>query len=504
MQYSLSRRRFCQSTLALLAAASLPGLTARRADASNADLEARWRLDPHKQLGVVSESLYGFSYETAQLLDPRFFSADNHALIALFRQLGPHGVLRIGGNTSDFTLWEPYRPDAPWPVLRDWRGKPVPPLTLKPESLPPLAAFLRATGWKLIFGVNLKIDLPEMAVELARAVRTAAGDDLLAVQVGNEPNNYFKTYAEYEDSWRRTAHALRQAMPDLPIAGPDTGANTDWVLNFAREPAAHPAFLSRHYYRGGAPHGSISELLAPDKDFYAEVEGIHAQSALPFRLTEANSYYMGGQLGVSNTLAAALWGGDFMLAMASRGVAGINFHGGSLTAVETSLGHAVHPNLSSTDVQARRDSVSARYAPIAGNVDEGFSPLPLYYGMLLASRFAGARLMDGALQTDSGNVTAYAAQRDRQWLLAIFNKEQTRACQMRIEGLPPRSKLDVVRLQGPSPDDVHHVSLGQDSDAIANGDWRDQSQQQLASDDRGSADVSLPACSAVLVRVESA
>ncbi|RDS82010.1 hypothetical protein [Dyella psychrodurans] len=503
MQHSPSRRRFCQSTLALLAAATWPGLAAKGADASGASVEGRWRLNPRKQLGAISESLYGFSYETAQLLDPRFFSADNHALIALFRQLGPHGVLRIGGNTSDFTLGGPYRPSAPWPVLRDWRGKAVPPITLKPEALQPLAAFLRATGWKLVFGVNLKIDLPEMAVELARAVQNAVGDDLLAVQIGNEPNNFFKTYADYHDRWQRTANALRQAMPDLPIAGPDTGANTDWVLDFAHEQTAHPVFLSRHYYRGGAPHGSISELLSPDNDFYAEVASIHAQSALPFRLTEVNSYYLGGQLGVSNTLAAALWGGDFMLAMASRGVAGIHFHGGSLTAVETSLGNAVHPNLGSADAQARRDSVSARYAPIAGNVDEGFSPLPLYYGMLLASRFAGANLMESELQTGNGNVTAYAAQRDRQWLLAIFNKEQTRACQMRIEGLPPHAKLDVVRLQGPAPDDVHHVSLGRDSDAIASGDWQDQSQQQLESDARGDANVALPACSAVLLRLKS-
>lgn len=500
--HSPSRRRFCQSTLALLAASALPGLSAKGADVSSASIEGRLRLSPYQQLGAISESLYGFSYETAQLLDPRFFSADNHALIALFRQLGRHGVLRIGGNTSDFMLWQPYRPSAPWPVLRDWRGKPVPPLTLTPASLPPLAAFLRATGWKLVFGVNLKIDLPEMAVELARAVQDAVGDHLLAVQIGNEPNNYFKSYADYRARWQSTADALRRTMPELPIAGPDTGANTDWVLDFAHEAAAHPVFLSRHYYRGGAPHGSIGELLSADNDFYAEVASIHTQSALPFRLTEANSYYLGGQLGVSNTLAAALWGGDFMLAMASRGVAGINFHGGSLSAVETSLGNAVHPNAAAADVQGRRDNVSARYAPIAGNVDEGFSPLPLYYGMLLASRFAGANLIESELKVE-GNVTAYVARRDREGLLAIFNKEPERACRLRLEGLPPHAKLERVPLQGPSPDDVHHVRLGQDSDAIPGGDWRGRSQGQLESDAHGRADLSLPACSALLVRIES-
>ena len=44
----------------------------------------------------------GLSYELAQLTDPDFFSAANHDLVAYFRLLSRRGVLRLGGNTSEF------------------------------------------------------------------------------------------------------------------------------------------------------------------------------------------------------------------------------------------------------------------------------------------------------------------------------------------------------------------------------------------------------------------
>jgi len=48
----------------------------------------------------------GFSYESAQLADPTFFAEDNHELISLFRLLSEKGVLRIGGNSSEFCWWK--------------------------------------------------------------------------------------------------------------------------------------------------------------------------------------------------------------------------------------------------------------------------------------------------------------------------------------------------------------------------------------------------------------
>ena len=56
---------------------------------------------------TMAQDLTGLSYESAQLAHAEFFSADNKALVAMFARLGNHSVLRLGGNTSEFTHWSP-------------------------------------------------------------------------------------------------------------------------------------------------------------------------------------------------------------------------------------------------------------------------------------------------------------------------------------------------------------------------------------------------------------
>src|ERR1700741_2701087 len=56
----------------------------------------------------------GLSYEVQQLTDASFFSAQNSGLIRAFKALSATGVLRLGGNTSEFAYWKPTS-DAPEP-----------------------------------------------------------------------------------------------------------------------------------------------------------------------------------------------------------------------------------------------------------------------------------------------------------------------------------------------------------------------------------------------------
>jgi hypothetical protein len=56
----------------------------------------------------------GLSYEVQQLADPSFFSAQNSGLIREFKALSSTGVLRLGGNTSEFAYWKP-KPDSAEP-----------------------------------------------------------------------------------------------------------------------------------------------------------------------------------------------------------------------------------------------------------------------------------------------------------------------------------------------------------------------------------------------------
>ena len=61
----------------------------------------------------------GFSCETAQLADPAFFDPGNHELISLFKALTPEGILRLGGNSSEFCWRKTSDNDKP-PELPDF------------------------------------------------------------------------------------------------------------------------------------------------------------------------------------------------------------------------------------------------------------------------------------------------------------------------------------------------------------------------------------------------
>ena len=369
--------------------------------------------------------------------------------------MNPHGVLRIGGNTSDDTVWSGYRGNLP-PFVARKHGL-AQPFVLKPEGLHALAGFLRATGWKLVFGVNLRIGVPGMAMELAQAVQRIVGDSLLAIQIGNEANNFEHDFAAFDTAWTPYAKALHAA--GLPFAGPDTGANTDWVIEYAKRHGRENVFLSRHYYREAAENGSIPDMLAGDAGFYGEVEQIVQAAdryALPFRLTEANSYYNGGRDGTSNVFASALWGADFMLALAQRGVASIHFHGGTLDSVEASLGHAAKA-AAGGDSTAQRDAASSRYSVIAGNRALGFQPRPLFHGIALAQRFAGAQMLRGQLDAAGANLTAYAARRDDALQVALINKDAARDATVTVSGLIAGSHGELMRLRAPALDSRHGI-----------------------------------------------
>lgn len=439
---------------------------------------------------AVSESLASLSYETGQLADPTFFSPDNRSLIELFRRLNPKGVLRIGGNTSDFTVWSEYR--GALPVQTPRKGGPQQPVVLRPEALHALAGFLRATGWSLVFGVNLKIGVPDMAVALAQAVRDAVGERLLAIQVGNEANNYEKNYEAFDRAWTPYARALKAA--GLPLAGPDTGANTDWVSEYVRRHGRDNVFASRHYYRDAAPRGSIGDVLGSDPGMVEHMEVLASDAnaqGLPLRLTEANTYYFGGRDGVSNVFASALWAADFMLAMAQCGVAGIHFHGGTLASVEASLGREAKADLSEADLAARRDAVSSRYSAIAGDVALGFQPRPLFHGIELAQQFGGARLLDARLDTGGANLAAYVAERGQEWLLALINKDAAADAMVAVSGLDNCTVGRIERLRAPSLDSRRGIEFGAST----------AREGEVAVDASGQARINVPRSSAALVRL---
>jgi hypothetical protein len=101
---------------------------------------------------AIPPDFIGLSYESAVVAVNDFFTADNRTLLRLLRTLGPKGVLRIGGNSSERTRWRSQDTTAS-------RGD----FVITPLAIDRLAGFLRALGWQLIYGLNLATGSPQEA-----------------------------------------------------------------------------------------------------------------------------------------------------------------------------------------------------------------------------------------------------------------------------------------------------------------------------------------------------
>jgi hypothetical protein len=352
-----------------------------------------------------------------------------------------------------------------------------------PEAVRNLAAFVKSCGWQLIYGLNLGMGTPEQAAKEAQAVCEAAGDRLIALQFGNEPDLFHRNglrpaewaLGDYLAQWQEFARAVRQRVPKAPLAGPDVASDTNWIGTFAEKMKDQTVLLTGHYYAMGPPTNpamTTERLLGPSESLAKNVPAIMkaAQaSGRPFRMAEGNSCYNGGKAGVSDTFAAALWCGDYMLAMAKAGYCGVNLHGG---------GNGI-------------------YTPIAGNSQQGFSARPIYYGMLLAGQFAGASMVEAELKTDGANATAYAAKGKDGLRIAIFNKDEQRA--IRVEANPSISSRrgTAWRLAAPATDSKSGVTLA-GAEVGRDGAWAPAKAEPIA-ERQGRFTVELPAASGVLI-----
>ncbi len=480
----MNRRDFVAAGLTTTLLSSMPCRLFAQAAASD---EATCSIDLSGPRIPLPADFTGLSYESAQLSHPGYFSSQNKDLVALVRQLGNQGVLRIGGNTSDFDEWKPEHAtrDAEWNAamgpdagLNIGRRTPV-----TQSAIDELRTFLDATGWKLLYGIDLGHGSPEKAADEAAYVVKTIGPALLALQIGNEADLFFRNgmrnpaygYADYFAEWQRFADAIRQRTPGAPLAGPDIGNHIDWVDQFATQ-AKGIRLLTSHYYAEGppsSPAADIDHLLRPHpglQDHMQHLVALGKSVHLPYRMCEGNSCYHGGKPGVSDAFASALWGADFMLLLAQLGVAGVNFHGGG----------------------------QGYYTPIAGGGNMPFQARPLYYGMLLYREFATGSLVSCKLETGGINATAYACLDNAGKLkLAIINKDLSRDLQLDLNGTMFSHPLRQLALQAPTVESTTGVELGGHS-VSAGGSWNAPWRPRP----RGDTKVIVPHASALLLEFE--
>ena len=412
----MNRREFLAALASYAAAGCLPS-SAQSAPQPAASL----KIGAVQRNSAIPDEFVGLSYESAQLANPSFFSANNHELIKLFRELAPRGNLRIGGGSSEYTTYADEPPPGPLPfeVFGPDTSKTVKQGTITSSlALRNLREFLDATNWSCLYGLNLGQGTIENAVREATAVQRILGPRLLAFQIGNEPDSFRRrfrpeTYGPDDllAEWNRFHSAILAAVPQAKFAGPDISNKLPYLTAFAKEAPKHSdvILLTSHYYAMGpasSPEATIQNLLQPDpKTATLKARDLHliaeAQQVahLPYRMSEGNSCWDGGKSGVSDTFASALWCADYMLQCAARGWTGVNLHGGG----------------------------NGYYTPIAGAPSTAFTRRPEYFGMKFAQHFIGAQLVTSTLENANPLMDAFVFERAGKLELAIINKSDT-AC----------------------------------------------------------------------------
>ena len=486
---TIDRRKFLTASAGAAAAIA----SARYAPLASAQTPARTisvQIDPQQMLREIPPDFLGLGYEISSVARPGLLSVRNSAYVQFVKTLGPRGVIRVGGNTSDFSS---YSKDGP-PVCATKAT------VVDDAVIRDLAEFLDATGWHLIWGLNLGSakfengtvtnDALQNAIDEAGSVIAAAKDKLLALEIGNEPDLFAGgvahraqgySYADYLKEYRVYKAALRAKFPKVPFAGPDVASHTDWVTQFAADEGSDLKLLTHHRYAEGpptSPQSTIERLLAPSEGLtrmLATCEAATRSSGVPYRICETNSCYGGGKPGVSDTFAAALWGLDYLFTMAAANCAGSNLETGV-----NQLGF-VSP-----------------YSPIAD--DNASSPVakPLYYGMLAFAQAGRGNRIAAQYDESALNLRAYAVKDSgSRVVVTLINKEASVDATVSIATPGHFAAGSVIRLEGPSLDSKTGVTLG-GAEVSAEGKWSPKKTEK-ASLKSGTFEVHIPAASAGIV-----
>jgi hypothetical protein len=420
-----------------------------------------------KEPGIrIPSNFTGFSYETS-LIRNEIAGGNNSTLIRLYRNLGT-GVIRIGGGSLDrITLNEGAE-----------------------ASIDQLISFSKASGWTLIFGLPLGQYNSSNAAMLAEYVLRNAGSQLLAFEVGNEPDLFSRngirsksySFSDYLVEFNSYYYEVKEYVPSAPFVGPDIASLPNkWLEPFAGNESSRVVFLTVHFYAlgpAGSPSVTIPNLLSSKTTkrlmrAISSLETIEKKFNISVRIDETNSVYNGGQDGVSDVFASSLWAVDYMFTLASNGIIGVNFH----------------------------NPPANRYAAITLSGTE-YLARPLYYGMLLFRIASQGRFLPLKQEGSSINLDSYAVlQDDGTIVVTLVNKERERSVDIEISAGDDNASYTAtsVWLRAPSLESKTGITLGGD-EVSGTGAWEILRPNEIqVCRDNGNFELTLPAASAIAI-----
>lgn len=456
-------------------------------------------VDPHARRLAVPRSFLGISTEYWAL--PRY-ERRMRVFERVLSQLRARGdgpfVLRVGGESADYTFWEPTMRRQPRWVFG-----------VTPRWLSRTRVLVRQTGVRLIIDLNLLTDSTFTAARWVRAAyRALPRGSVAGFEIGNEPDIYSRFYwlaivsrggfgarilpeqisaGQYAADFISYARMIGQVAPGVPLLGPALSnplRDAHWLPSLIAGARSTLSVATAHLYPFSAcakprspVYPTIRRILSEraSAGMASSVSGVvHVahRARLPLRLTEINSVTCHGRAGVSDSFATALWAPDALFELLRAGVDGVNVH--------------LHADATNAAFLLRGHGLRAR---------------PLLYGLIMFARTLGpgAQLVPLRLNAPRApHLKAWAVQtRTALHVLLIDKGRRSTSVLLRIPGTAPAR---VERLSAPSERSPTGVTLA-GQQLGADGRWRGPRDGQTIVPGGSGYRVTVPGISAALVRI---
>lgn len=406
---------------------------------------------------VIPPGFAGLSMEFRGLAayagtDPR---AVDPAFLQLIRDISPaqRPVLRIGGDSTDWTWWPVPHMARPPGVKYD----------LTPTFMSVTRSLARTLRARLILGVNLEADSQRVARAEATAMIDRIGAGAIdALEIGNEPELY-SSFGWYRSatgkqvpgrppSWNLRTFIgdfsrLARALPRAPLAGP-SGGGSSWLpflgTFLGSEPAVRLATLHAYPLKHCVPSQIVTsgQLLADSSSrglaaYLGPYVAMAHRRGVPARVDEINAVSCGGQRGVSDTFGSALWSLDALFELVRAGVGGVNFH-----TVPGTINEILGPSFSGGHWR--------------------ISVHPEYYGLVMFAQAApaGARLLRISGTATVGVKTWATLAPDRALRVTLINKHLRRTETVHLQVPARYASANVEQLRAPSVGARDRITLG--------------------------------------------
>jgi hypothetical protein len=444
--------------LVVVASAALAaGAMASHRDGSRKSASVAFTINAGAPAPVIPRGFVGLSTEYWAIpeLAGEEPSAEDPVFAQLLRNLAPgqQPVLRIGGDSTDWVWWPIANVHKP-PGIR---------YTLSTRWMQIARALVKATNARLILGINLEAGSRRLASAEARALVNGIGrSSIQALEIGNEPELYgsfgwYRTASGREilgrprgydlPAFTRDFSAFASSMPSLPLAGPSTGAPI-WMAQLGQFLGSERGIgiATVHDYPlkhcGASTHVTIADLLSNSSSvglaatLAPEVSAAHRHH-VPLRIDEMNSVSCGGERGVSDTYASALWVLDTLFAFARDGVDGVNIH---------TPPRSINEMFTSSLVKGAWQA----------------SVHPVYYGMLMFARATppGSTLIRISGGSAPGLSTWATRGRDGKTRVVLINKDPLNSRLVAVRAGAGASPATIELLRAPAIGAKSGITLG--------------------------------------------